>query len=743
MRPLVYIVVSGSGVCCNGFLSPGVRIFESCGDIMNRVRLQHGYILMPVVLAIVLMATLAFLLNNQSAIDVDITAAETEAGQADYVAAAGMAHAIWSAQNNACGGDLSISSVPFGEDSYSATVEATGGTITTTSTTFRPDRDTWIESKRPNNIHANDPRLKVKNKASDIKYALYHFNLSPIASNKNVLAAKLWLYVEKNDVAGEITLHPLTAHWTQAGATWNSIGGSFESSEYGVIAPQPTGQVWVSVDITALAKSWINDSTINYGFLLKGASDKESKYFSRESGPNERPRLEITTADGEVSPVQITVTGTLAPGAQGVSNTRSLTRSNVTIYQPGSNTILQPGAEGMDSYVYQWTPARNYGASDKIWVENQSASAMANGLLKFDLGRIPYGARVASAVLELYQGNASLSGGPIGVHRVTRDWVEGTKNGTVGRSNWRRRYDLSPWVSPGGDYDAVSFATTVVSGTGWSAWEITGLVNGWVSGEFNNAGLALVAETFGTAAQFASSDSADPTRLPKLTISYACECNNTCLAPQGSANVLMVVADDSVLTAGETFKKALFESWGYTVNLDNDGSSAAVFETQAASNDVVYVSESVDENILGSKLTELTIGVVSEQGKLNDELGIATGANWSVGSSINVSDSSHFITRVFGSGDLVIYSAGMEQLIVSGSTAPGLQQLADSGGQGSLVLLETGAAENQLGSYSGDGIASGRRVMLPLGRDGRFNWEYLNNNGRLIVQRAIQWGAGG
>jgi len=86
----------------------------------------------------------------------------------------------------------------------------------------------------------------------------------------------------------------------------------------------------------------------------------------------------------------------------------------------------------------------------------------------------------------------------------------------------------------------------------------------------------------------------------------------------------------------------------------------------------------------------------------------------------------------------------MEQLTVSGSTAPGLQQLADSSGVGSLVLLETGAAEIPFGgSYSGDGTASGRRVMLPFGRDGSFNWKYLNSNGRLLVQRAIQWGAGG
>ena len=42
------------------------------------------------------------------------------------------------------------------------------------------------------------------------------------------------------------------------------------------------------------------------------------------------------------------------------------------------------------------------------------------------------------------------------------------------------------------------------------------------------------------------------------------------------------------------------------------------------------------------------------------------------------------------------------------------------------------------------GTAAGRRVMLPLGRstNSNFNWDYLNNNGRLLVQRALQWGTG-
>ena len=65
-----------------------------------------------------------------------------------------------------------------------------------------------------------------------------------------------------------------------------------------------------------------------------------------------------------------------------------------------------------------------------------------------------------------------------------------------------------------------------------------------------------------------------------------------------------------------------------------------------------------------------------------------------------------------------------------------MQILAESSGAGSLVVLDAGDA------LDGGGTAAGRRVMLPLGREGSFVLDQLNNNGRLIVQRALQWGTG-
>ena len=124
---------------------------------------------------------------------------------------------------------------------------------------------------------------------------------------------------------------------------------------------------------------------------------------------------------------------------------------------------------------------------------------------------------------------------------------------------------------------------------------------------------------------------------------------------------------------------------------------------------------------------------MTEEGELNDVLGFAAGFISKVSDRITVTDASHYITQPFVTGELQIFSAGMEGLSVSGTPAGGLQSLADLGAAGGLVVLDIGA------DLYGGGTANGRRVMLPLGRDATFNWDYLNNNGRLIVQRAIEW----
>ena len=558
------------------------------------------------------------------------------------------------------------------------------------------------------------------------------------------MTATAWFYVASEDEEGALTLHPVTADWTEANLTWDAIGGQFESGVYGSFPPQPVKDVWVSINVTALAQNWVSNPTGNYGFLLNATSiDNESQYTSREHGTASlRPYLEVTTADAAVSPVQISATGTLTGNPSPANDiTRTLTRSAVPAYQPAStlNLQLSDTGGGKDNTLDNFYSSRNYGGSTYLQIY-ADAGWITAPLIQFDLPDLPPGARVLEARFELHTNNVG-TGGTATVYRVTRDWVEGTKSGggIADGSTWDTWDGTNTWAQPGGEYVPMAVAATDIPAgmSGWGvSWDIAALVQDWVDGTAPNHGLMLRSDGVLNNAQFVSRDENNPVDRPRLTVTYACECGSPCLAPQGSGKVLLVVDDANTPVASDIYKKTLLEAWGYSVAMLSDNASQSTFNTDIGLHDVVYISETVDPALVAGKLSNAPIGIVNEEGLLNDDLGISNNAGVTAGSSINVTDTSHYITALFPAGPLDIYDADMELLVIFNGPAPDLQTLADVGGYSSLVTLEAGAA------LKGGATAASRRVMLPLGRDSKFNWDYLNGNGRLMVQRALQWGTG-
>jgi hypothetical protein len=713
---------------------------------MIRFGRQHGFVLLPVVLAITLIAVIAFMLNNQSAINVDVTAGVTDAVKAENVARAGLAHATWGAQNSGCAGDMGMTTVPFGlaaTDNYTATVTTPGG-ATTAYPNLTADQDAWFRSDIITSNSGGSSSLHLKRESGNLEYAVARFDLSTLPAGSQINSAVARFYIDGGNghPEGPVTVHRATADWTETGATWETMGDKFDSAVLDTIPAQPAaGDVWVQVNLTAQVQAWVNGGQPNYGVMLIPTGEgTHAMYISREGAASEQPGLDVIVGTGPATPATITATGTLTGNPSPANDiTRALTRTAVPAYQPNSIMPLQPGPEGKDAMIHQWKADWNYGANTSLYVRDWGSDSDYYSLLQFNLGRIPHGAKVYSAQLALYQNTTSTAGGSVGVQRITRDWDEGAGNGgTAPGVTWNERDTGLAWTAPGGDFASEDYAsTTIPVGTrDWFTWDITGLVSGWVSGTFPNQGLAIVPESTNAHAQFVSSDATDPALRPRLTVTYACECGSPCLAPQGSGTVLMVVVNPTTLVPADAEKKALFESWGYTVNVISESANQSTFDAQAALNDVIYVSSTVNANNLGSKLAILPIGVVSEDGDYNPDLGFAAGAAWTVDSAVNVTDTSHYITAPFAAGQLDVYTAGMEQLTVSGTEGPGLQTLADTGGAGSLVVLDSGAMG------SGGSPVAGRRVMLPLGRANNFNWDYLNGNGRLLVQRALQWGTG-
>ena len=704
---------------------------------------QRGFVLLPVVLAITLIATIAFMLNNQSAINVDITAGVTEAVQAEHVARSGLIHATWGAQNSGCAGDMGMTTVPFGQGgigSYTATITTPGGT-TTGYPNLAADQDAWFRSDNITNNNGTSASYHLRRESGNLEYAVVRFDLSslPAGAQINSAIARFYVMGTKGHPEGPVTVHRATADWTEAGATWETMGDKYDSAILHTIPAQPdAGDVWVTVNLTAQVQAWVNGGEPDYGIMLIPTGEgTHAEYISREGAASQQPRLDVIVGTGPATPMTISATGTLTGNPTPANDiTRTLTRTAVPVYQPPGNVILQLGTDpGEDAILDSFYELRNYGGADYMQVHDDGSDWQQYPLIRYDLARLPRGAAVRSARLELSLMSLNAPGTAT-IHQVTRSWVEGTRvgGGTADGATWFSHDGTNPWTSAGGDINAPVVAETAINGSEtWVSWEIGPLVERWLAGE-PNYGLLIKPDGSLDQAKFASKENSNFDVQPKLTITYACECGSPCLAPQGNGNVLMAVVNPTTLVPADATKKALFESWGYTVELISESANQTTIDAAVVNNDVVYVSNSCNSNTLGNRLAGVPIGVVTEDGDYNSDLGFATGSGYAVGSAIDVIDTSHYITAVFPAGPLSIYDADMEGLTVSGTPAPDLQSLANWGTNTGLGVLESGAAT------AGGGSSAGRRVMLPLGRSAGFNWDYLNANGQLLLHRALLWG---
>jgi len=694
---------------------------------VSRTPQQRGFILLPVVLLITLVATLAFLLNNESVLETGITASNLEAKQAELVARAGLNHSLWQAGQQGCGPYTSLTNVALDNDRYTTSLATDLGR--TTRYRLRVDQDTWIDSDQPTNKNGTDSNLRLLRDTTRSERALLRYDLSGLPGSASILSATAWFYVITAHPEGPLDIHLLTRDWLEADATWESMGHNMDSAVVNPIPAQPLAGIWVAVNLTPQVQAWVNGQA-NYGIAISPAIDGiKATYASREH--TNQAYLEVIVGRAPTPTASLKSIGTLANGTS-----RTITRSDVVLYQniPMHQFKQLDAAETDDGWISASRKSYNFGA-DTLFIVDEKGGPH-RGMIRFDVeGALPRGAKLTGASLELFA-NGVVGTGYFRLYGLSQDWIEGSCSGSCGTAGvtWDTTDGTNAWTTPGGDPDTSAVSEVQAGGSGtWHRWNISAIARQWVSGERANYGLLISAE--GASASFHSSDNADATTRPRLTLSYSCKCGQACTMPQGSGIVLLVVSDDINPAPVEIEKKQLFESWGYTVTLIGDGDSQSAYESALNNSDVVYVSTTVVSTQVGTKLSNTSRGIINEEGLLNDELGIASAAAWPVGDSIKITDINHDITRIFTLDTLKIYDANMEGLAVSGTQAPGLQSLADFGGAGTIAVLDKGAA------LYGGGTAAGRRVMLPLGRvnPSNFDWDYLNNNGRLLVHRAIEW----
>ena len=127
----------------------------------------------------------------------------------------------------------------------------------------------------------------------------------------------------------------------------------------------------------------------------------------------------------------------------------------------------------------------------------------------------------------------------ISAYRVLLDWVEGDSNGAIESGavcwNYAQHTGLS-WNATGcdaaddgtgedstADRTATAEASTLITGTGWFAWDLTTAVQNWYSGDWSEYGVILINDDEDTAECrkiFESSESTNNGQRPYLEVTY-------------------------------------------------------------------------------------------------------------------------------------------------------------------------------------------------------------------------------
>ncbi|HVL59569.1 MAG TPA: DNRLRE domain-containing protein [Burkholderiaceae bacterium] len=229
-----------------------------------------------------------------------------------------------------------------------------------------------------------------------------------------------------------------------------------------------------------------------------------------------------TSAMDANSRVNVTATGRLGSASRSVG-------AAVVVY--GSSAAVAPtlGADA-DANLDSDKPDRNYGASDRMFIRQ---SPRMNALLRFDLAAVPSNAKIVSAQLVLYQESPQSGGaGRVAIHRVTRPWVEGNKDGGANTgggagATWLVADQFTTWTTAGGDYDpAIAAVRHVTAQRQAFDWEIGPLVQQWLEDPAQNHGMLLRTLDSGTHVGMSTREDSVASRRPKLNVTYLLPCNS-------------------------------------------------------------------------------------------------------------------------------------------------------------------------------------------------------------------------
>jgi hypothetical protein len=181
-----------------------------------------------------------------------------------------------------------------------------------------------------------------------------------------------------------------------------------------------------------------------------------------------------------------------------------------------------------DTFINSGSPTVNASEDPDLRTYTWPTNTVANRtIIKWDLNDIPKGAKIMEATLSLYMYGYEVTGGDdnyeISVHKIVN------KHPEIASCTWNTYDGINPWTggSDGGAQD-ISFAESTIvvdKSAGYRHWNITEMVQEWVSSPSSNFGLLLNADSTAETNSnryFRSTDYSNPAERPKLSVTYSC-----------------------------------------------------------------------------------------------------------------------------------------------------------------------------------------------------------------------------
>lgn len=353
---------------------------------MNRAK-ASGFVLLPVILTLALLAIVTALLLEHGGTGGSVAAAQQQSEALAYAAEAGFNHGRALLEQNGCLSAMALPDTELGDYTYSAVMPSTGATVPPATYKLTAVADAWVDEDDKSKNHGTDAVLKNKREGGKDKRSVFLFDLSSVPADLDVATASFWLYVKSKDDSGDpVNIHRIVVAWAENTVNWFTVGDAGEYDDTLVHASfVPNQDGFLSVDIAPLVRQWLTGKIPNNGIVLLSTSNKkESQYASRQEAASIWPRLDIVGRPNAFYAIDA-----LGRDAAGVE--RAVSR---TVEGPADSVLFldyfdagYAGNDGTRNFTTDWREVgENNGAgAGAIRVEANSDCAYAN-CLEIDAG---------------------------------------------------------------------------------------------------------------------------------------------------------------------------------------------------------------------------------------------------------------------------------------------------------------------------------------------------------------------